>query len=131
MNAPRPALATFSAPRADDALALVGLTVAYRVRGKDRDVLTDVSLRIKRGEAYGLVGESGCGKSTVALAALRYLPHNGRVKAGRIAIAGEEVLALEREGLRLLRASCAPTRCRWSIRTRRARSTRHSRSRGS
>ena len=104
MNAARPALATFSAPRADDALALVGLTVAYRVRGKDREVLTDVSLRIKRGEAYGLVGESGCGKSTVALAALRYLPHNGRVKTGRIAIAGVEVLALDREGLRMLRA---------------------------
>ncbi|HKT98525.1 MAG TPA: ABC transporter ATP-binding protein [Paraburkholderia sp.] len=104
MNPARPALATFSAPRADDALALVGLTVAYRVRGKDREVLTDVSLRIKRGEAYGLVGESGCGKSTVALAALRYLAHNGRVKAGRIAIAGVEVLALDREGLRMLRA---------------------------
>ncbi|WP_322056830.1 ABC transporter ATP-binding protein [Paraburkholderia sp. J63] len=104
MSHARPALATFSAPRADDALALVGLTVAYRVRGKDRDVLTDVSLRIKRGEAYGLVGESGCGKSTVALAVLRYLAHNGRVKAGRIAIAGVDVLALDREGLRLLRA---------------------------
>ncbi|MFX1761260.1 ABC transporter ATP-binding protein [Paraburkholderia sp. A1RI-2L] len=104
MNAVRPALATFHAPRADDALALVGLTVAYRVRGKDRDVLTDVSLRIRRGEAYGLVGESGCGKSTVALAVLRYLAHNGRVKAGRIAIAGEDVLSLDREGLRMLRA---------------------------
>jgi peptide/nickel transport system ATP-binding protein len=99
-----PALATFSAPRADDALALVGLTVSYRVRGRERDVLTDVSLRIKRGEAYGLVGESGCGKSTVALAVLRYLAHNGRVKSGRIAIAGEDVLKLDREGLRLLRA---------------------------
>ncbi|MDR3100070.1 MAG: ABC transporter ATP-binding protein [Paraburkholderia sp.] len=107
MNHPRLApatVATFGAPRTDDALALVGLTVAYRVRGKDRDVLTDVSLRIKRGEAYGLVGESGCGKSTVALAVLRYLAHNGRVKAGRIAIAGEDVLALDREGLRMLRA---------------------------
>ncbi|WP_433703953.1 dipeptide ABC transporter ATP-binding protein [Paraburkholderia sacchari] len=104
MNAARPALATFHAPSADDALALVGLTVAYRVRGKDRDVLTDVSLRIKRGEAYGLVGESGCGKSTVALAVLRYLAHNGRVKAGRIAIAGEDVLSLDRESLRMLRA---------------------------
>jgi peptide/nickel transport system ATP-binding protein len=104
VNSPRPALSTFSAPRADDALALVGLTVAYRVRGRDRDVLTDVSLRIKRGESYGLVGESGCGKSTVALAALRYLAHNGRVKAGRIAIAGEDVLSLDREGLRMLRA---------------------------
>nr|WP_042297387.1 ABC transporter ATP-binding protein [Paraburkholderia bannensis] len=99
-----PALATFSAPRADDALALVGLSVSYRVRGHDRDVLTDVSLRIKRGEAYGLVGESGCGKSTVALAVLRYLAHNGRVKSGRIAIGGEDVLKLDREGLRLLRA---------------------------
>ncbi|WP_408584943.1 dipeptide ABC transporter ATP-binding protein [Paraburkholderia bannensis] len=99
-----PALATFSAPRADDALALVGLSVSYRVRGRERDVLTDVSLRIKRGEAYGLVGESGCGKSTVALAVLRYLAHNGRVKSGRIAIGGEDVLKLDREGLRLLRA---------------------------
>ncbi|WP_322049155.1 ABC transporter ATP-binding protein [Paraburkholderia sp. J67] len=104
-NAARsPALATFSAPRADDALALVGLSVSYRVRGRDLDVLTDVSLRIRRGEAYGLVGESGCGKSTVALAVLRYLAHNGRVKSGRIAIAGEDVLALDREGLRMLRA---------------------------
>ncbi|WP_042289167.1 ABC transporter ATP-binding protein [Paraburkholderia mimosarum] len=108
MNRPasaRPALATFSAPRDDDALALVGLTVAYRVRGRDRDVLTDISLRIRRGEAYGLVGESGCGKSTVALAALRYLPRNGRVKAGRIAIAGDDVLALDADGLRMLRAN--------------------------
>ncbi|MCP3706589.1 ABC transporter ATP-binding protein [Paraburkholderia sp. CNPSo 3274] len=108
MNRPassRPALATFSAPRDDDALALVGLTVAYRMRGRDRDVLTDVSLRIRRGEAYGLVGESGCGKSTVALAALRYLPRNGRVKAGRIAIAGGDVLALDADGLRTLRAN--------------------------
>ncbi|MCG5072975.1 ABC transporter ATP-binding protein [Paraburkholderia tagetis] len=104
MSHSRPGLATFSIPRTDDALALVGLTVAYRVRGKDRDVLTDISLRIERGEAYGLVGESGCGKSTVALAVLRYLAHNGRVKAGRIAIAGEDVLALDREGLRMLRA---------------------------
>jgi peptide/nickel transport system ATP-binding protein len=101
----RPALATFGAPREDDALALVGLTVAYRVRGRDRDVLTDVSLCIRRGEAYGLVGESGCGKSTVALAALRYLPRNGRVKAGRIAIAGDDVLALDADGLRALRAN--------------------------
>ncbi|SDC27690.1 ABC transporter ATP-binding protein [Paraburkholderia lycopersici] len=108
MNRPassRPALATFGAPREDDALALVGLTVAYRVRGRERDVLTDVSLRVRRGEAYGLVGESGCGKSTVALAALRYLPRNGRVKAGKIAVAGEDVLALDADGLRTLRAN--------------------------
>ncbi|TAL99763.1 MAG: ABC transporter ATP-binding protein [Paraburkholderia sp.] len=100
-------LATFDAPHGgdDDALMLVGLTVAYRTRGRERDVLTDVSLRIRRGETYGLVGESGCGKSTVALAALRYLARNGRVKAGRIVIAGQDVLALDQERLRALRAN--------------------------
>lgn len=88
----------------DDALAVVGLSVAYRVRGRDREVLHDVTFRVRRGEAYGLVGESGCGKSTVALAALAYLPRNGRISAGRMAIAGQEVAALGADALRAMRA---------------------------
>jgi peptide/nickel transport system ATP-binding protein len=88
----------------DDALAVVGLTVAYRVRGRDREVLHDVTFRVRRGEAYGLVGESGCGKSTVALAALAYLPRNGRIGGGRIAIAGSEIAALGADDLRSMRA---------------------------
>jgi peptide/nickel transport system ATP-binding protein len=87
-----------------DALAVLGLSVAYRVRGRDREVLHDVTFRIRRGEAYGLVGESGCGKSTVALAALAYLAGNGRIKAGRVAVAGHDVASLAPEALRLLRA---------------------------
>ncbi len=88
----------------DDALAVLGLTVAYRVRGRDREVLHDVTFRVRRGQAYGLVGESGCGKSTVALAALDYLARNGRIKAGRIAVAGQDVASLSGEALRSLRA---------------------------
>ncbi|MFP3552029.1 ABC transporter ATP-binding protein [Paraburkholderia sp. SIMBA_049] len=88
-----------------DALTIVGLTVAYRTRGRERDVLQDVSFRIRRGESYGLVGESGCGKSTVAMATLRYLARNGRVKAGRISIAGKEVHSLDAAALRDLRAN--------------------------
>ena len=65
-----------------DALAIRNLTVAYRSGGRDRTVLRDVSFHIGRGEAYGLVGESGCGKSTVALTAVRYLPRSGRVTGG-------------------------------------------------
>jgi peptide/nickel transport system ATP-binding protein len=97
----------FAAPgdNRTDALTLVGLTVSYRTHGRDREALTDVSLRIRHGEAYGLVGESGCGKSTVALAALRYLPRNGRVRAARLLVAGVDVLALDAEGLRTLRAN--------------------------
>lgn len=92
------------APGADDALAVVGLTVAYRVRGRDREVLHDVTFRVRRGEAYGLVGESGCGKSTVALTALAYLPRNGKIQAGRIAIAGRDVASLSADALRSMRA---------------------------
>lgn len=93
-------------PGEGDALAVLGLTVAYRVRGRDRDreVLHDVTFRVRRGEAYGLVGESGCGKSTVALAALDYLARNGRIQAGRIAVAGQDVASLSSEALRSLRA---------------------------
>ncbi|WP_206953746.1 ABC transporter ATP-binding protein [Trinickia acidisoli] len=91
-------------PGEDDALAVLGLTVAYRVRGRDREVLHDVTFRVRRGEAYGLVGESGCGKTTVALAALAYLPRNGRIKAGRIAAVGRDVASLAPEALRSMRA---------------------------
>ncbi|NKJ46004.1 hypothetical protein CIC12_04450, partial [Burkholderia sp. SG-MS1] len=85
MNAAPPSpFAAFDVSKSDrtDALTVVGLTVTYRIRGRDREVLQDVSFRVRHGEAYGLVGESGCGKSTVAMATVRYLPRNGTVKAG-------------------------------------------------
>jgi peptide/nickel transport system ATP-binding protein len=88
----------------DDALTVIGLSVAYRTHERVRPVLQDVSLRVKRGEAYGLVGESGCGKSTLALAALRYLPRNGALQAGRVLIGGHDVHALDAGALRTLRA---------------------------
>lgn len=87
-----------------DALSVERLSVAYRAGGRDRAVLRDVSFRVGRGEAYGLVGESGCGKSTVALTAVRYLPRAGRITAGRVAMDGEDVTALDRDQLRRLRA---------------------------
>ena len=65
---PRPAASE------DIVLDVDGLKVAYRVRGRDREVLHSLSFKIARGESYGLVGESGCGKSTAALCVMRYLP---------------------------------------------------------
>ena len=82
------------------ALEVSDLELAYRVRGVDRQVLRGVSFAIGRGRSYGLVGESGCGKSTAALGIVRYLPRNGRVTGGRISVAGVDVLALGRRGLR-------------------------------
>jgi len=81
------------------------LNVAYRVRGRQVMALRDVSFRIGPGEGFGLVGESGCGKTTVALTIERYLPTNGQVLGGRILIAGRDVYALAREELRRLRGT--------------------------
>ena len=82
------------------ALELRDLEVAYRVRGIDRTVLRGVSFHIATGESYGLVGESGCGKSTAALTVVRYLPRNGRVPSGSISVAGVDALALGGRELR-------------------------------
>ena len=82
------------------ALELSDLELVYRVRGVDRRVLRGVSLTIERGRSYGLVGESGCGKSTAALGIVRYLPRNGRITGGSISVAGRDVLALGTRGLR-------------------------------
>jgi peptide/nickel transport system ATP-binding protein len=86
------------------ALELEDLEVEYRVRGTWRRVLRGISLQIAEGESYGVVGESGCGKSTAAFAALRYLPRNGRVSKGSIRVAGEDLLAMSDADVRRLRA---------------------------
>ncbi len=78
--------------KAREALRIERLEVAYRVGGEDLTVLRGLSLQIEYGETYGLVGESGCGKSTAALAIVRYLPSNGHVIGGRVLIDAKDVL---------------------------------------
>jgi peptide/nickel transport system ATP-binding protein len=62
-----------------------------------------LSLSIRRGETFALVGESGCGKSMTALALMRLLPDNGRVTAGSVELEGQDVLALPESGMRAVR----------------------------
>ena len=90
---------------APPALDLVDLEVAYRVRGVWRPVLRGVNFTVAEGESYGLVGESGCGKSTAAYAVLRYLPRNGRISNGTVKVAGEDLAGLGETQVRGLRAS--------------------------
>jgi peptide/nickel transport system ATP-binding protein len=88
------------------ALQVEGLSVSYlRRRGRALRVLSDVSFDILPGEAYGLVGESGCGKTTVAMAVMRYLAPNARVDAGRIMFRGSDLLAADNATLRELRGN--------------------------
>ncbi len=98
---PAPGAAT---PETADALRLSHVDISYRVRRDDQRVVRDVSFHVAKGESFGLVGESGCGKSTIALSIVRYLARNGRVSDGTIEIDGTDVLSLGPSELRQLRA---------------------------
>ena len=93
----RPANAPEAAPAALD---VRDLEVTFHRRGRDLPVLKGVTLRIEQGEAYGLVGESGCGKTTLAMAALRYLAANGTVDAGQVLVGGQDVSKLSEDAVR-------------------------------
>ncbi len=89
------------------ALRVEDLSLAYVVRGIRRPVLRGVSFDIKPGESYGLVGESGCGKSTTAYAALRYLPRNAVITGGRILVGGDDIITMSDEQVREFRTNHA------------------------
>ncbi|CAB4362247.1 MAG: dipeptide ABC transporter ATP-binding protein [Actinobacteria bacterium] len=87
------------------ALEFNDLQLAYMVRGQAREVLRGVSFAVQPGETYGLVGESGCGKSTAAYTAVRYLPTNARILGGDVHLAGRDILSLDKKELQNLRAN--------------------------
>ncbi|HEX3256252.1 MAG TPA: ABC transporter ATP-binding protein [Gaiellaceae bacterium] len=89
----------------DAAIELEDLRVAYTVRGIDRRVLRGVSFSIGQGESYGLVGESGCGKTTAAFAIMRYLPRNATILDGSIRLNGEDMLRMSGGNVRRLHAT--------------------------
>src|SRR5215210_5296285 len=90
-------------PDDDAALRVEDLSLSYVVRGIPRPVLRGVSFHIMPGESYGLVGESGCGKSTTAYAAIRYLARNARITGGRILIDGTDLTTISEDRLREFR----------------------------
>jgi peptide/nickel transport system ATP-binding protein len=81
----------------DNLLETENLRVSFATDGGLAKVLDGVNLTIRPGEIMGLVGESGCGKTTLANAILGILAGNARHEAGRIRFAGEDLLAMPRE----------------------------------
>jgi peptide/nickel transport system ATP-binding protein len=91
-----------------DILAFESVTIEHKGRGPvPNRILYDVSFSIRHGEALGLVGESGCGKSTIALATMRALPPGMKVTAGRILFQGQDVNLLSDGDLRRVRGNRA------------------------
>jgi peptide/nickel transport system ATP-binding protein len=83
---------------ADPILEIDRLGISFFTRGGEIPAVMDFSCRVMPGRAMGLVGESGCGKSTVALAIMRDLPGAGRITSGAIRFEGHTRLE-DRDGL--------------------------------
>ena len=86
-------------------LEINNLSVSFFTRHGEIPAVMDFSMKIFPGEAMGLVGESGCGKSTVALAIMHYLGGNGRITEGSILFRGREMTELSPSELREIRGS--------------------------
>ncbi|MQA08952.1 MAG: dipeptide ABC transporter ATP-binding protein [Pseudonocardiaceae bacterium] len=105
MSAEPTSVITGDANEAPPAVEIRDLVVSYRRRRRNLQVLRGVSLAIQPGEAYGLVGESGCGKTTVAMTLMRYLPPNAVIDDGSVSLEGEDMLGMSPAQLRELRGN--------------------------
>src|SRR4051812_6191284 len=86
-------------------LEIDNVSISFFAHTAEIPAVMDFSCTIMPGEAMGLVGESGCGKSTVALAVMGYLGRNGRITKGAIRFKGRDMAAMSPRELRALRGS--------------------------
>lgn len=75
-------------------LEVKDLSVSYTVANVKTHVLENVNFSVEKGKSVGIVGESGCGKTTTMRAILNVLPSNGTVEGGEILYEGENVFAM-------------------------------------
>ncbi|CAJ2376185.1 MAG: ABC transporter ATP-binding protein [Arenicellales bacterium IbO2] len=81
------------------------LCISYYTRAGEIPAVVDFSLTVQPGETIGIVGESGCGKSTVAMAIMQYMGHNGGITGGSIKFKGRDMTKMSEAELRQLRGS--------------------------
>ena len=86
-------------------LEIENLHVSYWTRAAEVPAVIDFSLTINEGDTVGLVGESGCGKSTVAMAIMNYMGANGSIKSGAIRLRGRDITQLSQNEMRILRGN--------------------------
>ena len=86
-------------------LEIDNLSISFFTRLREIPAVMDFSVTVQPGEAVGLVGESGCGKSTVALGVMQDLGKNGRVVGGSIKFKGQDLGQMTMDELRNIRGS--------------------------
>jgi peptide/nickel transport system ATP-binding protein len=86
-------------------LEIEHLSISFFTRLREIPAVMDFSCTVMPGEAMGLVGESGCGKSTVALAVMRELGKTGRITTGSMKFKGRDLAKMGDDELRHIRGS--------------------------
>ena len=84
-------------------LEVADLTMHYMTRAGAVAAVDGVSFSVERGQAFGLVGESGCGKSSIAISLLKLLPDNARILGGEIRLGGTDIVPLPEDEMRAYR----------------------------
>jgi peptide/nickel transport system ATP-binding protein len=84
-------------------LQVENLRTEFRTRTSSVVAVDGVSLDVNQGECVGVVGESGCGKSTTGLSIMRLLPANGHVTGGTIKLLGRDLATLDEKEMRQVR----------------------------
>lgn len=87
----------------DYVLQVNDLTMHYKTRAGEVSAVNDVTFTLERGKSMGLVGESGCGKTSVAFSLLRLLPDNALIKHGSIKLNDTDIVPLSEDEMRKLR----------------------------
>ncbi len=84
-------------------LEVKNLTMHYQTRRGPVFAVDNVNFALKRGESLGLVGESGCGKTSIAISLLKLLPDNAEIIEGEIRINGTDLVGLTESEVRKFR----------------------------
>jgi peptide/nickel transport system ATP-binding protein len=86
-------------------LEVTDLRTEFKLRAAKVVAVDGVSLTVGQGESVGIVGESGCGKSTTGLSIMRLLPTNGRIASGRVLLGGQDLATLDERAMRGVRGN--------------------------
>ena len=86
-------------------LDVENLHIAFDTSRGQLQVVNDINFSIQAGEIFGLVGESGCGKSVTCLSILRLIPKPGQITHGRILFQGEDLLKKSPREMRRIRGN--------------------------
>ncbi|OUW91939.1 MAG: dipeptide/oligopeptide/nickel ABC transporter ATP-binding protein [Gammaproteobacteria bacterium TMED234] len=87
----------------ENILTVENLNMHYETLDGDVAAVKDVSFNIKKGESFGLVGESGCGKTSVAMSLVQLQADNAKISSGSIKLDGKELIGLSENELRSVR----------------------------